>query len=127
MGTNSDYVTAWQQLLNDQGFNVVVDGVFGAETETATTQFQRRELISVDGVVGQQTISAMGKYYDMFDIPSNAGSIQNPQNILDMVNRIVGVKQAPESSTASMSLLHWLALGGIVWYATKPKKRGRKK
>jgi hypothetical protein len=39
---------------------IVVDGVFGAQTEQGVKRFQKRKGISVDGVVGPETRDALG-------------------------------------------------------------------
>ncbi|NER83213.1 MAG: hypothetical protein F6K42_27410 [Leptolyngbya sp. SIO1D8] len=44
-----------QRLLSQQGFNLEVDGVFGAGTREAVEAFQRRAGLFVDGIVGSHT------------------------------------------------------------------------
>lgn len=44
-----------QQMLNKTGANLVTDGKFGQKTQTAVMQFQRKNSLAVDGVVGNQT------------------------------------------------------------------------
>ncbi len=57
-GSTGYDVAAWQQTLVDQGYSVAVDGVFGAETETATKAFQRSRSLTADGIVGPATRAA---------------------------------------------------------------------
>uniref|UniRef100_B8HTA9 Peptidoglycan-binding domain 1 protein n=1 Tax=Cyanothece sp. (strain PCC 7425 / ATCC 29141) TaxID=395961 RepID=B8HTA9_CYAP4 len=48
-----------QELLNAHGFRLKLDGDFGAKTETAVGEFQRRYGLRVDGIVGPQTWVAL--------------------------------------------------------------------
>jgi len=44
-----------QQLLNEMGGKLSVDGIFGAKTKNAVMDFQRSQKIGVDGVIGEIT------------------------------------------------------------------------
>lgn len=48
-----------QELLNERGYPVAVDGVFGAQTEAAVKQFQNDAGLVADGVVGAKTWAAL--------------------------------------------------------------------
>ena len=58
-GDASDAVSAVQSLLNRHGRDVVVDGSFEGQTEIAVRTFQREKRLTVDGVVGPQTWTAL--------------------------------------------------------------------
>lgn len=61
-GSHGDDVWQLQKKLLALGFAVGskgVDGKFGPETERAVKAFQKASRIKVDGIVGQQTLSAM--------------------------------------------------------------------
>ncbi len=49
-----------QRLLNWGYYTGSVDGVYGSATETAVRKFQRNNGLSVDGICGVKTLSAMG-------------------------------------------------------------------
>ncbi|MCC3407245.1 MAG: peptidoglycan-binding protein [Microcoleus sp. PH2017_10_PVI_O_A] len=49
-----------QQSLVKKGYPVVNDGFFGAKTEQAVINFQKKNKIAVDGIVGQQTWNKLG-------------------------------------------------------------------
>jgi chitosanase len=55
-----DDVRALQQALSNAGIKVTVDGAFGTSTDAAVRQFQRQKGLTVDGVVGPATRSALG-------------------------------------------------------------------
>lgn len=52
-------VKAVQQRLNQLGFALTVDGVFGACTEGAVKNFQQRRGLKIDGTVGSMTWKAL--------------------------------------------------------------------
>jgi hypothetical protein len=60
LGDRGDSVAVVQEALVAAGYAVAVDGVFGGETDAAVRAFQSVEGLVVDGVVGEQTASALG-------------------------------------------------------------------
>lgn len=54
-GSSGEPVRSVQYLLRQAGSNVVVDGVFGAKTETAVKAFQTAKHLTADGIVGNKT------------------------------------------------------------------------
>jgi peptidoglycan hydrolase-like protein with peptidoglycan-binding domain len=52
-------------LSDDVVINLVVDGVFGAKTETAVKAYQKAYNLTVDGMVGAKTFKVM-----IFDNPN---------------------------------------------------------
>ena len=56
VGSEGDEVAAAQQLLKNYGyFDGSVDGVFGKDTEAAVKDFQKRNSLPVDGMIGKLT------------------------------------------------------------------------
>jgi len=53
-------VESLQNALNAKGYAMVVDGVFGAATAAAVTDFQRKSALTADGIVGPGTRAALG-------------------------------------------------------------------
>src|SRR4051812_48539538 len=52
-------VRDWQNFLRKQGFDLGrIDGQFGPKTEQATKDFQAREGLESDGIVGDASVSA---------------------------------------------------------------------
>jgi len=60
IGNKGDTVKQLQELLNNKGFNLIVDGNFGARTEATVREWQRNLSLTVDGVVGARTWKSLG-------------------------------------------------------------------
>jgi putative chitinase len=54
-GEEGDAVASLQSQLRSHGFDISIDGDFGAATELAVKQFQRQRGLVPDGIVGPQT------------------------------------------------------------------------
>lgn len=59
-GSNGDEVKKWQTFLNTQGYGLSVDGDFGDKTYAATTDYQSKNGLGVDGIVGANTWGKAG-------------------------------------------------------------------
>ncbi|MFC7308866.1 N-acetylmuramoyl-L-alanine amidase [Streptomyces monticola] len=51
-------VRIWQQRMRDRGWNISVDGSYGAQSRRVCIAFQREKHLPVDGVVGPRTWKA---------------------------------------------------------------------
>ena len=61
IGSQSNEVKSIQQALKEKGyFNSNVDGIFGTKTKNAVISFQKDNGLTADGVVGLQTLRALG-------------------------------------------------------------------
>ncbi|MGI8882420.1 MAG: peptidoglycan-binding protein [Jatrophihabitans sp.] len=60
-GSKGSAVVALQKELRAHGYNVTADGDFGPKTKAAVRSFQSAKHLSVDGVVGPKTWSALVK------------------------------------------------------------------
>ena len=60
-GSKGSDVTELQKLLNNNGYNLSVDGVFGANTQAAVKDYQKKNSLAVDGIVGNNTWGALTK------------------------------------------------------------------
>lgn len=58
-GDTGDKIKEIQRKLNKFGYNLSVDGIFGASTYYAVIDFQNRHKIEADGIVGPQTLAKL--------------------------------------------------------------------
>ena len=54
-GSSGSSTKELQKLLNQNGYNVAEDGIFGAKTLAAVKDYQKNNGLAVDGIVGTQT------------------------------------------------------------------------
>lgn len=59
-GSKGDEVKEWQNFLNTQGYGLSVDGDFGDNTYKATLEWQQKNGLGADGIVGENTWSKAG-------------------------------------------------------------------
>lgn len=62
-GSKGTAVEHLQKSLNEMGFSLAPDGLFGAATRQAVLQFQRNNQLEIDGVVGARTWITIKKIY----------------------------------------------------------------
>lgn len=61
LGSTGSEVTKIQTKLKNWGYyNGAVDGKYGAQTQKAVKEFQRKNGLTADGIAGSATLSAMG-------------------------------------------------------------------
>lgn len=91
--TADNVVMAVQQALVRDGYAVSVDGVLGAETDTAIRQFQGDHGLEVDGIVGGQTFYALTGQ-TLPTAPFSYGNTQESsagESIVDAADQYLGV------------------------------------
>ena len=60
-GDSGEMVTQIQTKLKNWGYYTgEVDGIFGSQTDSAVRYFQKRNGLTVDGIVGRETLAALG-------------------------------------------------------------------
>ena len=60
-GSQGSDVTELQKLLNQNGYNLSTDGIYGAKTQAAVKDYQSKNGLAVDGIVGNNTWGALTK------------------------------------------------------------------
>ncbi|WP_371357281.1 peptidoglycan-binding protein [Hydrocoleum sp. CS-953] len=58
-GSRGDDVKRLQIILNEMGYSLVGDGIFGSNTEAVVKEFQKNSRLEVDGIVGSLTWYAL--------------------------------------------------------------------
>ena len=87
-GSYGDEVRQIQTKLKRWGYYTgAVDGIYGSKTVAAVKWFQRKNGLSVDGIAGPKTLSAMGIYTSS---PSNNTSSSNSSNVNLLARLIYG-------------------------------------
>ena len=83
-GSRGDDVERLQTMLNNAGYSLDVDGIFGDNTYNAVRQYQRAQGLDVDGIVGTNTWGAL--------TGGGSGGSGNTSGVVD-------VTQPPTTST----------------------------
>lgn len=60
VGSQGDEVRAIQTKLNELGYNLKVDGIYGSATKQAVIAFQKSKGLTADGIAGKNTLAALG-------------------------------------------------------------------
>ena len=60
LGSQGSDVVELQKLLNQNGFTLDTDGIFGSQTQDAVRQYQEKMGLDVDGIVGNNTWGSLG-------------------------------------------------------------------
>ena len=58
-GSRGQEVIKLQQALKDKGYEVTVDGIYGAKTREAVIKFQKDNGLTPDGIAGAKTLSKL--------------------------------------------------------------------
>lgn len=85
-GSSGNDVKKLQEELNKNGYKLDVDGQFGSKTQAAVNDYQKKNGLSVDGIVGKNT---WGK------LTGSANTTQNP------VSKSTSKKTTPATPTAT--------------------------
>ena len=54
-GSTGSAVSKLQTVLNEHGYSLAVDGIFGAKTQAAVRDYQKRNNLKLDGIAGKET------------------------------------------------------------------------
>lgn len=78
LGSTGDTVKDLQEKLNQLGYGLVVDGEFGENTQSAVLDFQIKNNIEVDGVVGPTTLSFLNTAIEKLSMTNSSSNVKNP-------------------------------------------------
>ena len=96
-GSSGTEVKKMQQALKALGYNVSADGFYGALTQMAVTQFQKRNGLTADGVAGSATLKLL--------YSGNAKEADPSADDNMSIDDSTGKANGP--SVSSVKLLHW--------------------
>ncbi len=96
-GSSGTEVKKMQQALKALGYNVSADGSYGALTQMAVTQFQKRNGLTADGVAGSATLKLL--------YSGNAKEADPSADDNMSIDDSTGKASGP--SVSSVKLLHW--------------------
>lgn len=118
-GENSANALTVQHLLNAAGYAVVADGVFGPATADAVRAFQTDRGLSVDGIVGEQTGSALAVTVQNGDTGDAVRGLQVQLNKTGSSLEVDGVfGEATQAAVTSFQSASGLTVDGVVGPAT---------
>jgi len=89
MGSRGDDVAKIQSALKSMGYySGGVDGIFGVKTQDAVMKFQKARGLAVDGIVGAQTLKALGLQVDAITA--------NNENDVNLLARLISAESRGE-------------------------------
>jgi len=115
-GSRGGEVTTLQQKLKQWGyFHSFVDGVYGSATYRAVRDFQRKNGLRADGVVGPNTRAALGMVGGQTQIGSQVASKPYvSQGFLQTSREIQLLARVIEGEAANESYFGKLAVGAVI-------------
>ena len=75
-GSTGSAVNKLQSVLNEHGYDLAVDGIFGPKTQAAVRDYQKKNGLKLDGIVGKETwgsLLAQPSYTPSYS-PASSGS-----------------------------------------------------
>ncbi len=101
-GSRSDEVKQIQEKLKAWGYyDGNVDGIFGSQTLQAVKDFQKANNLTVDGIVGEKTLAALGITSSSQTTTTTSSS--NSSN-LDLLSRLVYAEARGEPYTGQVAV-----------------------
>lgn len=97
MGSSNSQVEEAQSKLNNHGYDIAIDGIFGSATQSAVKSFQSESNIQVDGIVGNDTLNALNNGADVpaespSDSPAETPS-ETPSDSSQASNDVTAIAQ----------------------------------
>ena len=84
-GSSGNEVTQIQKKLKNWGYyNGNIDGIYGSKTLSAVKKFQSKNGLTVDGIAGPRTLSALG-----INSTSNSNNSSSNSTNLNLLSRVV--------------------------------------
>lgn len=110
---NKDLVIILQEVLNEAGYALVIDGVFGKKTDKAVQDYQKKNDLVVDGIVGPKTWTRLFSQHPEYNV--DKGSRFLSEKDLRDVSKELGIE------LAAMKAVNEVESMGLGFIAGKPK------
>jgi len=89
-GASGSNVRLLQWKLQQWGYyDGIIDGIFGTETALAVRDFQRKNRLRVDGIVGPETWAALGDRGEVVGVQRVASGAVNRNDSVEMLARLI--------------------------------------
>lgn len=105
-GSRGDLVKTVQTKLKRWGYYTgSVDGIYGSQTKSAVKYFQRKNGLTVDGIVGKETLSALGISESALNGNSSSNSVGSYSSAdVALLARVVYGEARGESYTGQVAV-----------------------
>lgn len=110
---NRDLVIMLQEILNEAGYTLVIDGVFGPKTDEAVKDYQEKNDLVEDGIVGPKTWTKLFSQFPEYNIQKSSMFLSEKD--LKDVSRELGIE------LAAMKAVNEVESMGLGFIAGKPK------
>ena len=112
-GARGDDVTDLQKRLNQDGYNLAVDGIYGSNTQAAVKDYQKKKGLATDGIVGEKTWSALKSFAPDPNVAhptsTGAGATQAPASTPATQPASTGYQQSDTVAQAQQMLNDYMA------------------
>lgn len=98
-GSRGEEVKTLQTALNKNGYNLTIDGVFGKNTEAAVKDYQKKNNLSIDGVVGAKTWTMLG-------FPTSETPVSGGRKINMLIVHCAATPEGKEYTSKTISEWH---------------------
>lgn len=100
-GSSGDDVKELQKLLNANGYNLDIDGIWGDQTDDAVRKYQKQSGLTVDGIVGTQTWGSL--YGDNNTNTPNTNTEPKSYSDIDLTKYNSGYQKSQAVQTAEQN------------------------
>lgn len=113
-GSRGDEVLELQKRLNQNGYNLTEDGIYGQNTANAVRDYQKKNGLSVDGIYGDQTRASLVGNGQQTTQPENPTQPEPPKyssytGVSDLTNQnLQKVEQGFTPSAATTQAMQYL-------------------
>ncbi len=104
-GSSGSTVKTIQRKLKNWGYyNGAVDGIFGSQTKQAVKYFQSKNGLTVDGIVGNKTLKALGMSTSSTGSSSSSGSSSYSDADINLLARLIYGEARGESYVGQVAV-----------------------